>query len=223
MFIGTSMTQSVITIGPNAGIIEAKEKMEENGIRHLPVIDEHNKVVGIITDRDVRSAMPSVFSTCREDIGTQRISALTVSEVMMKDVVTISPMDTLQDALLLIHRSRKGALPVVDSNGELKGIITRRDLIRAFINVMGIEEPGALIGIVVEDKVGQMKKIVDTITEEGISFASILVARHWEEDKKVVFPYLLTLNVARVKKKLEAMGYTLLNPMEWELDHIRKC
>src|SRR5208283_4757870 len=147
----------------------------------------------------------------------QQISAHKVGDVMNKKVITISPMDTLQDALLLMHKSKIGALPVVDSDGELKGIISRRDLIRAFINVLGIEEPGTLLCIVVEDQLGQMKKIVDAITEEGIHFGSILVAMHWEKDKRAVSPYLLTLNVAKVKRKLQNMGYKLLDPMEWSL------
>jgi len=222
MFIDKSMTRRVITIGPDAGVLEARGKMEENGIRHLPVVDEYNKVVGIITDRDVRSALPSVFSTCREDLKEiQQISALKVGDIMNKKVITISPMDTLEDALLLMHKSNKGALPVVDRDGKLKGIISRRDLISAFINVLGIEEPGTLLCLVVEEKLGHMKKIVDAITEEGIPFGSILVARHWEKGKKAVFPYLLTLNVAKVKRKLENMGYTLLDPMEWSLDQTR--
>jgi acetoin utilization protein AcuB len=223
MFIDKSMTRRVITIGPDAGVLEARGKMEENGIRHLPVVDEYNKVVGIITDRDIRSALPSVFSTCREDLKEiQQISALKVGDVMNKKVITISPMDTLEDALLLMHKSNKGALPVVDRDGTLKGIISRRDLISAFINVLGIEEPGTLLCLVVEEKLGQMKKIVDAITEEGIPFGSILIARHWEKGKRAVFPYLLTLNVAKVKRKLENMGYTLLDPMEWSLDQSRK-
>jgi acetoin utilization protein AcuB len=67
-----------------------------------------------------------------------------------------------------------------------------------------------------------MKRIVDAISEERISFGSILVARHWEEGKRAVFPYLLTNNVAPVKKKLEQLGFTLLDPMQWHLDQLPK-
>ncbi len=223
MFINNSMTRRVITVGPDDGVLEARRKMDENRIRHLPVIDEHNKVIGIISDRDIRSALPSVFSTCRQDPKEmEQISTLKVGDVMHKNVMTISPMDTLEDALLLMHKSNKGALPVVDRDGVLKGIISTRDLNRAFINVLGIEEPGTLLCLVVEEKLGQMKRIVDAITEEGIPFGSILVARHWEKDKRAVFPYLLTNNVAKVKKKLVNMGFTLLDPMEWSLDQTRK-
>ena len=223
MFIDKSMTRNVITIHPGADLLEARAKMRENHIRHLPVVKEDNTLIGIITDRDVRSALPSVFSTDQDYAKEcERIYKLKVEDVMTKNPVTISPMNTLEDAILMMHKMRLGAFPVVDQQGKVKGIISTRDLIRAFINVLGIEQPGTLLCLVVEDKVGQMKKIVDAITEEGISFGSILVARHWEEGKRAIFPYLLTNNVAKVKRKLESMGYTLLNPMEWSLDQLPK-
>ena len=63
---------------------------------------------------------------------------------------------------------------------------------------------------------------MDAITEENISFGSVLVARYWDENKRAVFTYLLTQNVAHVKKKLANMGFTLLDPMEWYLDQLPK-
>ncbi len=141
---------------------------------------------------------------------------------MTRDPITISPTYTIQDALLLIQNSKVGALPVIDDNKRLTGIISVRDLLRAFINVLGIGEPGTLLCVLVEEQVGQLKKIVDAITEENISFGSVLVARYWEENKRAVFTYLLTLNVAHVKKKLQGLGFTLLDPMEWYLDQLPK-
>jgi hypothetical protein len=90
-------------------------------------------------------------------------------------------------------------------------------------NVLGIGEPGTLLCILVENKVGQLKRIVDAITEEKISFGSVLVARYWEKDKRAVFPYLLTNNVIRIKKKLQDMGFTLLDPMQWYMDQLPKA
>jgi acetoin utilization protein AcuB len=72
----------------------------------------------------------------------------------------------------------------------------------------------------VEEKIGQMKKIVDAITEEHVSFGSILVARHWDKNKRAVFPYLLTQNIAPIKRKLKKMGFTLLDPMDWYIDQV---
>jgi acetoin utilization protein AcuB len=61
---------------------------------------------------------------------------------------------------------------------------------------------------------------VDAITEENISFGSVLVARYWDENKRAVFIYLLTQNVAHVKKKLKNLGFTLMDPMKWYLDQL---
>jgi acetoin utilization protein AcuB len=223
MFVSSSMTRKVITIDENTDILEAKEKMAEHRIRHLPVVTKDNRFCGIVTDRDIRSAMPSsVLDDPDRDMAQARLAKIKVTEIMTKNPVTLSPQDTLQDALLLIQGKKVGAFPVVDEQGILKGILSMRDLMRAFINVLGIGEPGTLLCILAEEKIGQMKKIVDAVTEENISFGSILVARYWEEGKRAVFPYLLTLNVTNVKKKLERLGFTLLDPMEWYLDQLPK-
>ncbi len=223
MFVSKSMTRKVISIDKEAGIFEAQEKMAANHVRHLPVVDKNNHLIGIVTDRDIRSALPySLFREPSSQRDKEKISDLRVKDIMTENPATISLTYTIQDALLLIQKLRVGALPVVDEEGTLKGIISVRDLLRAFINVLGIGEPGTLLGILVEEKVGQLKKIVDAITEENISFGSVLVARYWDKDKRAVFPYLLTQNVAHVKRKLEKMGYHLLDPMEWYLDQLPK-
>lgn len=221
MFVSRSMTRRVITVGPEATLFEMQELMSANRIRHVPVVDEDNKLVGIVSDRDLRSALP--FRYLQEGIGPEqkaKLQALCAKDIMTRKVFTISPGYTIQDALLMIQNAKVGALPVVDEEGRLKGILSVRDLLRAFINVLGIGQPGTLLCILVEEKVGQLKKIVDAITAMGVSFGSVLVARYWEEDKRAVFPYLLTQNVAHVKKRLQEMGFTLLDPMQWYLDQL---
>ncbi len=221
MFVSQSMTRKVITIDKDADIYEAKDKMVKHRIRHLPVVGRNNLLVGIVTDRDIRSALPSrLLQAYESGKETKGLSEFKIKDIMTIDPVTVSLSYTIQDALLLVQKIRVGALPVVDEQNKLKGIISVRDLLAAFVNVMGIGEPGVLLCIIAEQKMGQMKKIVDAITEEKISFGSILVARYWEEGKRAVFPYLLTQNVAPVKRKLEKMGYTLLDPMEWWLGQL---
>lgn len=223
MFVSRSMTQPVITVDQETSIFEAQEIMSKNNIRHLPVIDSDQRLIGIVTDRDIRSALPySYFKRSLSQKEKEKLSWLKVADIMSKEPVSISPTYTIQDALLVIQNSKVGALPVIDEDRKLTGIISVRDLLRAFINVLGIGEPGTLLCILVEEKVGQLKKIVDAITAENISFGSVLVARYWDENKRAVFPYLLTQNVARVKKKLEQMGFTLLDPMQWYLDQLPK-
>jgi acetoin utilization protein AcuB len=217
------MTRKVITVEPDDGIFKAQELMAANRIRHLPVIQPDGRLIGIVTDRDIRSALPyKFFKEFPSEEEKKNFPELKINNIMTKDPITISPTFTIQDALLMIQDARVGALPVVDENGILSGIVSVRDLLRAFINVLGIGEPGTLLCILVEEKVGQLKKIVDAITEENISFASVLVARYWEKDKRAVFPYLLTQNVTHVKEKLKNLGFTLLDPMEWYLDQLPK-
>ena len=223
MFVSRSMTRRVITIDQEARISEAQEKMSSHLIRHLPVVDTNNRLVGIVTDRDIRSALPYPGLQSQDAaVEWSKIAELRIKDIMSDNPKTISPSDTIQDALLLIQNLRVGALPVVDDDGKLTGILSVRDLLRAFINVLGIGEPGSLLCILVEEQIGQLKKIIDAITEENISFGSILVARYWDTDKRAVFPYLLTQNVAHIKRKLEKMGYTLLDPMNWYLDQLPK-
>ncbi len=223
MFVSRSMTAKVITIDKETSIYEAQDIMTENNIRHLPVVEADNTLVGIVTDRDIRSALPPRFAKGLGSADDRRkYDDLKVKEIMSINPITISPTDTIQDALVLIQRHKVGAFPVVDEKGCLMGIISVRDLLRTFINVLGIGEPGTLLCIIVEEKVGQLKKIVDAVTEENISFGSVLVARYWEEGKRAVFPYLLTNNVARVKKKIRDLGFTILDPMQWYLDQLPK-
>ncbi len=223
MFVSRSMTIKVVTIQPDQTVLEAQKIMATHRIRHLPVIDGEDRLIGVVTDRDVRSVLPY---DCYKDPDCtkeqEKLAGVKIKNIMVEEPLTISPSDTIQDALLLIQEKRVGAFPVVDDTGKLKGIISVRDLLRAFTNVLGIGEPGMLLCILVEEKIGQMKKIVDAIAEEGISVGSILVARYWEEDKRAVFPYLLTQNISRVKKKLQEMGFTLLEPMDWYLDQLPK-
>ncbi len=220
MFVIERMATDLITIGPDLTIGEAKKIMSENSIRHLPVIDDEGLLIGIVTDRDMRDAMPSTLKKKADYEKTlATIKNYKIQDIMTRDLLTIYPYYTIQDTLLVIQKKKVGALPVVDEEGRLKGILSTRDLLTAFVNVMGIDEPGSLLCILVEDKRGQMKKVIDIITEENISLGSVLTAKSWSEDKRAIFPYLHTNNVINVKKKLVDIGCELIDPMKWYLDH----
>jgi acetoin utilization protein AcuB len=219
MFVGRSMAKKVATVDKECRLLDAQELMRQRRIRHLPVVDGQNTLIGIVTDRDIRSALPYDLAKGQgDDEERKKWAHLKVASVMSTDLLYIHPNHTLQDAILLIEQKKVGAFPVVDQDLKLVGILSVRDLLRAFINVLGIGEPGTLLCVLVEEKVGQLKKIVDIIAEENISCGSVLVARYWQEDKRAVFVYLLSSNVARVKKRIEDIGFTLLNPMDWYLD-----
>ncbi len=223
MFISRSMTRKVVTVHPDATLAKAEALMQKKHIRHLPVVDAENRLVGIVTDRDLRSAMPSCLCTPEEGTsGLRRFQETRVGEVMTKNPATLSVAHTVQDALLLIQKLKVGALPVVDEAGRILGIVSVRDLLQSFITVMGIGEPGALLCVVVDNQRGQMKRIVDILTDEKVSIGSILVARHWDKEKRAVFPYVHTINVAGLKKRLTQEGFTLADPVSWYLENLAR-
>ncbi len=223
MFVSKSMTRKVYVLEPHDSLLEARELMRRYKIRHVPVVTEGNRLVGIISDRDVRSAAPSSldYEPDSED-ERDKIATFKVKDVMTKETITLSLRDTIEDALLLFLHHDVGALPVVDTEGKLAGIVSVRDILRSFVSVLGIGEPGTLLCLLVLDRLGEMKKIVDLIYEEKISIGSVLVARHWDPEIRAVFPYVMSINVGPLKRKFRELGYTLLDPLEWYLDDVRR-
>ena len=223
MFVSETMHTDLIAVRPQTKLAEVRALMQKNNFRHLPVVDKEGKLVGIVTDRDMRDAHPSSLISEEEYQRTlDRVMQHSVEEIMTKSPLTISVYFTLQDTLMVMGQKKVGALPVVDDKGYLKGIMSTRDLLRAFVNIMGIGEPGTLLCILVQEEAGQLKKIVDIATEENVSMGSVLVARNWDKGKRAIFPYLLTNNVMSIKKKLLAAGFEFTDPMKWYLDQVPK-
>jgi acetoin utilization protein AcuB len=223
MFISKFMTENVVTLHREADIVEAQRLMRRYRIRHLPVIRSENTLIGIVSDRDIRSALPSTYGR-EEGADTWEAkgeAGIPVQEIMTKDPVSISLSTTIQDALQLIERTRVGAFPVVDENLKLVGIVSDRDLLNAFIKVLGITEPGALLGIVVDERIEEMERIINVLVSENVNFGSILVHRDWSPGKRAVFPYLFTKNMIRIKQKLRDLGYEVLDPVQWYVEQRR--
>lgn len=222
MFVIERMATDPISVTPETTLAEAQKVMEKYGFRHLPVVEGKDYLVGIVSDRDMRDAMPS--DLLREDAYAQALEKVhqhCVKDIMTEKPLTISPFFTTQDTLMVMQQKKVGALPVVDENGYLKGILSTRDLLSSFVDVMGIGEPGSLLCILSEEKKGQMKKIIDIITSENVSFGSVLVARSWDKDKRAIFPYIFTNNVMNIKKRLIESGFELIDPMKWYIEQLK--
>jgi len=217
MFIKKFMTKEVVTVSMDDDIAQARRMMIRYRIRHLPVARLDGMLIGIVTDRDIRSAVPSSVGRNHDPTtdATDTTTGVLVQDIMTKDPVSISLASTIQDALLLVEKTRVGAFPVVDENFKVVGILSDRDLLNAFIEVLGIKEPGTLLGVVIDEKPEEIENIVHAIITENIAFGSILVYRGWRPGKEAVFPYLFAKNVTNLKHKLTDMGYDVLDPIEW--------
>ena len=132
MLVREWMTKDPITVAPNASIYEAWTLMEEQRIRHLPVMDGAT-LVGIATDRDLRLALPSPATSLEAHELQYLLDKLPISDVMTAELMTLPPSAPLDDAARVLMRGRIGALPVTDG-GALVGILTRQDVMKAFVS-----------------------------------------------------------------------------------------
>jgi len=129
MTVSNWMTKSVLTITPHDTLKQARELMTKHRVNQLPVVVD-DKVVGIVTDRDVRDAYPSSMRLLRGKDIDDFADSYTVEEVMTYNVVTVSPETPLREVAQRLRKQRFGAVPIVD-HGKLVGIITRSDLLDA--------------------------------------------------------------------------------------------
>jgi CBS domain-containing protein len=126
------MTRNPATVKPEDGIKDALWKMEHGHFRHLPVVDDQEKLIGMLSDRDIRLIRPSLAFTNKEDALVQ-LWSISVQQAAVFDPITIKQETTLKEAAELMLRWHVGGLPVVDEHGKLVGVITYTDLLREFV------------------------------------------------------------------------------------------
>ena len=129
------MTRAVVSVKPRDTLLRARNLVVQNEINQLPVVKD-GKVVGILTDRDIRDAYPSSLTLYRGASVDAYARSHFVEEAMTYNVISISPNSSIQDAAILLWRNRIGGLPVVDE-GKLVGVFTRSDVIKALIHTGG--------------------------------------------------------------------------------------
>jgi CBS domain-containing protein len=131
------MSKNPATVKPDDGLKDAMWKMEHGHFRHLPVVDKKGKLIGILTDRDVRLIRPSLAFVNKEDAAVQ-LWSISVQQAAVFDPISVKPETTLKEAAELMLRWHVGGLPVVDNQETVVGVITYTDILREFV---GPEEP----------------------------------------------------------------------------------
>lgn len=176
MLVSSRMTKNPLTVGPDTPVPEAREKMKKENIHRLPVVDRNNRLLGIITEKDILYASPSKATTLDVYEISSLMSKLKVQSVMTKDVISI-PLDTaLEDAARILADNKIGGLPILD-NGLLVGIITESDLFHVFIELFGAREKGLRLTILMPEKRGELAALSSAIADAGgdiVSFGALL-------------------------------------------------
>ena len=200
MAVKDFMTRKVVYISPDTTIAHAADMMREQKLHRLPVI-ENDQLVGLVTEGTIAEASPSK-ATSLSIYENYLLNKTKVGDVMIRDVVTISQFASLEDATYLMLKNKIGILPVVD-NELLYGVITDRDIFKAFLEVSGYGEEGVRLRFVTENKVGVLEQIIRLLVEENLNISNTVNIPR--KDGKVVIEVQLAgdIDMELLKKKFE--------------------
>ena len=201
MRIKDLMIPDPITVSVTSTISDALECMKVNSIRHLPVVSGGNTLKGFVTLADLKqSLIPSM------------VGDLKLYDIMIKNPITVTPTDDIEWAAQLIYKKKISGLPVVKDQ-ILVGIITETDILRAFINMMGILSSSSRIDAVVGSQPGAFKKAVQIINDSGGDIINVGMTAQ-EDSKKTYYFRLSSCDTKPIKSALEKAGITVQAAMD---------
>lgn len=172
MLVRDWMTKNVTTLGLKTTVVDAAEIMRSKKIRQFPVIDERGSLVGIVSDRDIRDAMPSKFLPGDMASGGS-LSNLRAVDIMTPEPLTVSPTTPVDFVAGILQRHKFGGLPVVDSASRLVGIITVADVLRFLASASGVGRGGPQIAFRLDARPGPLAALLADIRAEGVRYASV--------------------------------------------------
>jgi len=213
MLVGKRMTRNPITIKPDTPVAEAQAIMRREKIHHLPVVDERQRLVGIVTEKDLLYASPSPATSLNVYEISYLLAKLKVEKIMTRKVITVSEEDPLEEAARIMADRNLGGLPVV-REGLVVGIITESDLFRLFIELFAARKKGLRVTMVMPEKKGELARVAAAINNRNgniLAFGSVP-----GEDSTQV---LATIKVEGIAKDELA---ALLKPLVLEITDVRE-
>ena len=192
---------------------EARQLLTEYHFRHLPVVDKENKLIGMISDRDLRSAYPStVIGDTDSGKAFKKVANTSVSEIMSQNCSCLTMSSTLDDALMVFERDKVGALPVVTEDDEVIGIFSMRDLTAAYKKLFGAAEKGSeLIAILNDGKSRSLRKILKLLEKNDIQCTRLVNIGEVSGFDRI-YLRVKSLIASDVQKLIQENGFTLLKP-----------
>jgi acetoin utilization protein AcuB len=201
MKIKDLMISDPITITENSSIQEAIELMKDNSIRHMPVITKGNKLRGFVTLSDLKQGLiPSM------------VGDISLSDLMIKDPIVVDPEDDIEIAALLIYRHKIGGMPVV-KKGTVIGIITESDILRTFIDMMGLLTTSSRIDVVIGQEPGLLRKALQIIYDHGGEIITIGLTS-LQSPKRTYYFRLSPIKTEIIKDAFEREGFEVVAAMD---------
>ena len=168
MYIGRIMHTDLITVAPETTLVEARKIIEDKSIDHLLVVDKNKKLVGLLSDRDLKQYWASPATSLSTHELNYLLEKVLVSMVMVKTVVTIPTSTTIERAALIMQQNRISSLPVME-NDELVGIITSTDVMGVLLDAIGISDNSIRLSVFVDDTIGKLAELTETLSQAGIN------------------------------------------------------
>lgn len=197
MKIKSLMITDPVTVTEKDTIQNAIELMKEKGFRHLPVVSKSGKLKGLVTLSDLKQGLIPAM-----------VGDLSLSDLMITEPVTVGPEDDLETAARLIYEHKISGMPVIQSK-KVVGIITESDILRAFIDMMGILTGGSRLEIEVGDAPEAFNRVVEIIRGQGAEIINIGMTA--QQSSKRVYTFRLTTLITKpIEKSLAKAGYPVL-------------
>ncbi len=206
MLVQDIMTKEVIAIGPDLPVGDVFALMAQKHIRHFPILEDA-QLVGIVSDRDVRSvgaAYPGapVGVTLKDP----------VERIMVAAVVTAHPLDPVEEAAKTLHDFKIGALPVLRGD-DLVGIVTSIDFLEAFTKMAGVGAATSRLEIEVDDRPGALADLLARIAERKVNVSSVMTT-HQEPGTLTFALRVGTIDARTLARTLSEVGFSVLWPGE---------
>jgi len=199
--INRRMAQKLITVSPDANVLDVLNVLHQNSIRHLPVMEDE-KFVGFLSESDIRQVL---LLPGGKD--------MKVEEFMNRQPITIGPEENLEDAAKLIYYYKLRGLPVLD-DGKLVGVITVGDILAAFIEIMGVLEASSRIDVMLGEKTEAFEDLSRLVKAEGGEIISVGMGSLPEEEGNICFFRLKKCDVGRLVNVIENNGYVVGDVIE---------
>ncbi|MFT4414966.1 acetoin utilization AcuB family protein [Fredinandcohnia humi] len=207
MIVEEIMKKIVTTLSADDTISTAIKVMEEKKIRHIPIVTSNHELIGLISDRDIRDAKPSILDFSDQ----QRMLDAPIKEVMVTDVITGHPLDFVEEVAAIFYEHRIGCLPI-ESEGKVVGIITETDLLHTLVQLTGAHQPGSQLEVKVINRAGALADVVNVIKEHNVNITSVLVYPDKDPQYKILVFRVQTMNPMGIITNLKEVGYTVLWP-----------
>jgi acetoin utilization protein AcuB len=206
MLVQDVMRAEVITIAPHTTLPEAIRLARERGVRHLPVVED-GRLVGIVSDRDLKRAMASPATSLAKQELTFLLNRLQVREIMTPHVVTTAPMLPVEDAARVLLSEKISALPVTEGD-RLVGIVSETDLLGLLVKGLGATEPSSRLDVVLDDRRSALTDLLRALEEAGATVSSVMTLVNAAGLREAVVR-IATINPGPVVQALRARGFTV--------------